>query len=66
MLAIIILGIVILLVIVASVGSRNSNTSNHNTTTTSKTIRCPNCGSQATVKGDHWECGWCGDYGSLR
>ena len=66
MLAIIILGIVILLVIVASVGSRNSNTSNHNTTTTSKTIRCPNCGSQAAVKGDHWECGWCGDYGSLR
>ena len=66
MLAIIILGIVILLVIVARVGLRNSNTSNHNTTTTSRTIRCPNCGSPATVKGDHWECGWCGDYGSLR
>ena len=65
MLAIIILGIVILLVIVASVGSRNSNTSNHSRTT-GKTIRCPNCGSPATVKGDHWECGWCGDYGSLR
>ena len=65
MLAIIILGIVILLVIVASVGSRNSNTSDHSRTT-AKTIRCPNCGSQATVKGDHWECGWCGDYGSLR
>ncbi len=65
MLAIIILGIVALLVIIARVGSRNSNASNHSTTT-SRTIRCPNCGSQATVKGDHRECGWCGDYGSLR
>ena len=65
MLAILILGIVAVLVIIARVGSRNSNASNHSITT-SKTIRCPNCGSQATVKGDHWECGRCGDYGSLR
>lgn len=28
-----------------------------------RTIRCPNCGAEATVHGDQWECGWCGDYG---
>ena len=31
-----------------------------------RTIRCPNCGAHANVRGDQWECGWCGDYGRLR
>ena len=31
-----------------------------------RTIRCPNCGAQATVRGNQWECGWCGNYGRLR
>lgn len=65
MFAFIILGIIILSVIVVRACTRNTNSSGHNTPA-AKTIRCPNCGSQATVKGDHWECGWCGDYGSLR
>ena len=65
MLAFIILGIIILIVIAAHAGTRNTNSTGHNTPA-AKTIRCPNCGSPATVKGDHWECGWCGDYGSLR
>ena len=30
------------------------------------TIRCPNCGSPAQVRGDQWECGWCGDSGFIR
>lgn len=30
-----------------------------------RTIRCPNCGAQANVRGNQWECGWCGDYGRL-
>lgn len=30
------------------------------------TIRCPNCGSPATVRGNSWECGWCGDFGNFR
>ena len=30
------------------------------------TVRCPNCGSPADVKGSWWECGWCGDSGKLR
>lgn len=30
------------------------------------TIRCPNCGSPAHVRGDQWECGWCGDSGFIR
>ena len=28
------------------------------------TIRCPNCGSPADLRGDHWECPYCGDSGS--
>ena len=65
MFALMILGIIILLVIVVLVGTRNSNSTSQSKTAP-RTIRCPNCGSQAAVKGDHWECGWCGDYGSLR
>ena len=30
------------------------------------TIRCPTCGSPAEVRGDTWECGYCGDTGRLR
>ena len=29
----------------------------------SGTMRCPTCGADATVHGDQWECGWCGDCG---
>ena len=28
------------------------------------TIRCPHCGSPVMVRGNRWECGWCGDFGS--
>ena len=31
-----------------------------------KTMRCPNCGETATVHGDTWECGWCGDHGFIK
>ena len=65
MFAFIILGIILLIVIIVRVGTR-SNRSSDQSKTVLRTIRCPNCGSQATVKGDHWECGWCGDYGPLR
>ena len=65
MFAFIILGIILLFVIIVRVGTRNNNASNQSKTAP-RTIRCPNCGSQATVKGDHWECGWCGDYGPFR
>ena len=30
------------------------------------TFRCLNCGSPATVTGIQWQCGWCGNYGSLK
>lgn len=33
---------------------------------TAKTMRCPTCGAQATVRGNSWECGWCGDCGVFR
>lgn len=29
------------------------------------TIRCPHCGSPVRVRGNRWECGWCGDFGAL-
>lgn len=28
------------------------------------TIHCPHCGSPVMVLGNHWECVWCGDFGS--
>lgn len=29
------------------------------------TIRCLHCGSPAKVLGSRWECGYCGDFGSI-
>ena len=29
-------------------------------------MRCPWCGSPVTIRGSSWECGWCGDSGSLK
>lgn len=29
------------------------------------TVRCPHCGSPVMVRGNRWECGWCGDFGSI-
>lgn len=28
-------------------------------------IRCPRCGSPVRIRGQRWECTWCGDFGSL-
>lgn len=28
-------------------------------------IRCPHCGSPVKIRGSRWECGWCGDFGSI-
>lgn len=28
-------------------------------------IRCPHCGSPVMIRGNRWECGWCGDFGAL-
>lgn len=28
-------------------------------------LRCPHCGSPATLRGNRWECGWCGDHGDV-
>ena len=32
---------------------------------TIRTFRCPNCGAEARVNGDQWDCGFCGDCGRL-
>lgn len=29
------------------------------------TIRCPHCGSPVMVRGNRWECGYCGDFGAI-
>ena len=29
-------------------------------------MRCPWCGSPVMIRGSSWECGWCGDFGSLK
>ena len=28
-------------------------------------IHCPHCGSPVMIRGNRWECGWCGDFGSI-
>ena len=28
-------------------------------------IRCPHCGSPVMIRGNRWECGWCGDFGGI-
>ena len=28
-------------------------------------IRCPHCGSPVRIRGQRWDCTWCGDFGSL-
>ena len=28
-------------------------------------IRCPHCGSPVMIRGNRWECGWCGDFGAI-
>lgn len=38
---------------------------NQQQSTQEKTIRCPTCGSPATLRGSSWECGWCGDFGNF-
>ena len=29
-------------------------------------MRCPWCGSPVRIHGSQWECGWCGDLGTLK
>ena len=29
-------------------------------------MNCPWCGSPVMIRGSSWECGWCGDFGSLQ
>ena len=29
------------------------------------TIRCPHCGSPVMIRGNRWQCGWCGDFGAI-
>ena len=28
-------------------------------------MRCPTCGETVMIHGGYWECGWCGDFGSI-
>ena len=28
-------------------------------------IRCPHCGAPVMLRGRRWECGYCGDFGSI-
>ena len=46
--------------------SNKENKAADTSTSRPRTIRCPNCGALATVRGSQWECGWCGNSGRLR
>ena len=28
--------------------------------------RCPTCGAKAPIRGNTWECGYCGDFGTVK
>ena len=28
-------------------------------------VHCPTCGASVKIRGSRWECGWCGDFGSI-
>ena len=32
---------------------------------TRPSARCHHCGSPVQVRGERWECGWCGDHGHI-
>ena len=55
--AVVILGIVIIYI----ANNKDLKRSRENYTT----MRCPNCGAEARVRGDQWECTWCGDFGRI-
>ena len=45
---------------------KTNNRSSGKEQTMSKTKkRCPNCGSPVIIKGDRFECGWCGNFGKV-
>ena len=54
----------LIIVITFSAGNKpsSSDTGKHPI----RTMRCPNCGETATVHGNTWECGWCGDHGFIK
>ena len=55
--AVVILGIVIIYI----ANNKDLKRSRENYTT----MRCPTCGAEARVRGDQWECTWCGDFGRI-
>ena len=55
--AVVILGIVIIYI----ANNKDLKRSRENYTT----MRCPTCGAEARVRGDQWECTWCGDCGRI-
>lgn len=44
---------------------RHTKEDKKTTKKTTKTIRCPTCGSPASIHGNMWECGYCLDSGYI-
>ena len=58
--------IVITFIAAISDGKKPPSSDAGKPTPTVRTMRCPNCGETATVHGNTWECGWCGDHGLIK
>ena len=58
--------ILFLLCLAVLIGVCAGGTAQTHRSSSTGTMRCPSCGAQATVRGNSWECGWCGDCGVFR
>lgn len=63
---IILLPLIIVIAFIAAFSAGNRPSSSDTGKHTIRTMRCPNCGETATVHGNTWECGWCGDHGFIK
>lgn len=64
--SIIILAVVILLIAGAVIGRKKGSRTKTSKKNDLQTRTCPTCGATARVVGKQWECGFCGDCGTLR
>ena len=63
---IILLPLIIVITFIAAFSAGNKPSSSDTGKHTIRTRRGPNCGETATVHGNTWECGWCGDHGFIK
>ena len=66
MLLVLLLVIVIVFIFIAGLCLGKGQPTSGEEKPEARTIRCPSCGARARVRGNTWECGWCGDSGFIK